>query len=271
MQAISGDPRNVDWKEGLLRIYVGGKQFGRAEALVKNLIKDQPTETRFWLTYAHVLISEQRKLEAAALLEAAAGVGVAGPDELLLLGDLYAEQGLAPEAVAIYQKSLGPAQDRGERKLLQFARVLIAAKKLSEAEQAIGALKTELTPSGRVAALQIRADLQMARKQWKEARQEIEALLKLSPMNGQALLTLGKTYVEEQDVPRATFAFETAYRIPESTYRASLELASIELKNRHYRKAVEYLEKALTLEKSDTVQDYLTRVKGLVARESAVN
>ena len=57
-------------------------------------------------------------------------------------------------------------------------------------------------------------------------------------------------------------------RQPASAYQASLELANIELRNRHYAKAVEYLEKALSIEKTDTVQDYLARVRTLVPREN---
>ena len=47
MQALSGDPSNVDWKEGLLGICIDGKQFTRAESIVKNLIKERPTDTRY--------------------------------------------------------------------------------------------------------------------------------------------------------------------------------------------------------------------------------
>jgi len=266
IQALSGDPRNPDWKEGLLRIYFDGKQFGRAEALVENLIKEQPNEPRFWLTYASILLSQHRKLEAAALLETAAAMGATDPEEFLLLGDLYADLNLASEAVAIYQKVPVSAHDRSERKLIQLAQLLIATGKLPEAELALKALKPELMPAGRLAVLQTRADLMIAQKHWPEARQEVETLLKSAPLDGRGLLTLGRTYLEEQNIPRAMFAFEAAYRIPEATYRASLELANIELKNRHYSKTVEYLEKALSIEKTDTVEGYLARVKALAAR-----
>ncbi len=267
MQALSGDPANSDWKEGLLRIYIEGKQFGRAESLVGNLIKERPTEKRFWLTSAGVQLAQGRKIEATVLLETALGIGVAGADELLLLGDLYADQNLAAEAVAVYQKALVPARDRGEQKLLRLAQVLLAAGKLAEAEQTLGALKTDLTPQGRLALLQTRADLLIARKRWAEARAEAEALLKVAPLDGRALLTVGRTYAEEHDLAHAMLAFEAAYRIPDSTYRASLELAGLELKNRRYAKSVEYLEKALSLQKTETVEDYLARVKTLLARE----
>ena len=47
-----------------------------------------------------------------------------------------------------------------------------------------------------------------------------------------------------------------------------LELANIELKNRHYAKSVEYLQKALSIEKTDAVEDFLARVKTMVVKES---
>ncbi len=268
LQAISSDPGNPDWRDGLLRIYIEGKQYGRAEALLEKLIKQRPTEKRFWLTYAGVLLSQGRKTEAIVLLETSAGAGIAGPDELLLLGDLYAEQKLPVEAVAAYRKALGPAQERSEQKLIQFARVLITANKLAEAEQALAALKPELTPAGRLALLQCRADLAIARQHWPEARAHAQDVLKIAPLDGRALLTVGRTYAEEHDFARAMLAFESAYRVPESTYRASLELAALELRNRRYAKSVEYLEKALSIQKTETVQDYLARVKTLVGHDA---
>jgi tetratricopeptide (TPR) repeat protein len=264
MQALGGDPANSDWKEGLLRIYIAAKQYGRAEPLVRSLIKERPTEARLWLNYAGLLLADQRKLEAMAVLETAQAAGAAGPDEFALLGDLYAEQGLAAEAAAAYTKVLGPARARGEQKLLQFAQVLIAAGRLPEAEQTLALLKGEPTPAGRLALLQVRADLLMAKKLWPEARREIDMLLAVAPLNGRALLALGRTHLEERDLPHAAFAFEAACRIPETAYPASLELANIELKNHRYAKAVEYLERALRLQRTDAVEDYLARVKTLV-------
>jgi len=126
-------------------------------------------------------------------------------------------------------------------------------------------LKTELSPQGRLALMQCRADLLIARKLWPEARAEAEALLRLAPLDGNALLTVGRSYAEEHDLPRAMLAFESAYRIPDSAYRASLELAAIELRNRRYAKGVEYLEKALSIQRTDAVEDYLARAKMLLS------
>jgi tetratricopeptide (TPR) repeat protein len=271
MQALSGDPTSANWMEGLLRIYIQGKQYGRAESLVKNLIKEHPQEAKYWLTYANILLGENRKLEAIAILEASVGTGVAGLDELNLLADLYAEQGLVPEAVTIYQKIQSLSQELGERKLLNLAQMLIASDRLPQAQAVMAALKSELTPEGRINYLQARSDWFAAQKRWPEARKELDELLKLAPLNGRALLSLGRAHLAEDDLPRATFAFEAACQIPDCTYRASLELANIELKNRHYGKSVEYLQRALNIERTAAVEDYLARIKTLASKNDWAN
>jgi tetratricopeptide (TPR) repeat protein len=267
MQALSGDPSNVDWKEGLLGICIDGKQFTRAESLVKNLIKERPTDTRYWLTYANILMGENRKTEATVLLETAAGAGYANTEELSTLGDLYAEQNMIPEAAAIYGKVLVPAPDIGEKKLLHYADVLTAGGRLDDAQRVLGMLKDDSNGPNALKVFQAKADLFAAQKKWPEAREELDQLLRRSPLDGRALISLGRAYAAEDDVAHATLAFEAAYGIPGSAYVASLELANIELKNRHYSKSVEYLEKALSIEKSDEVQDFLTRVKTLVVKD----
>ncbi|HTO02768.1 MAG TPA: hypothetical protein VL069_03655 [Opitutus sp.] len=65
-------------------------------------------------------------------------------------------------------------------------------------------------------------------------------------------------------------AFEAACRVPDddSVYRASLELANLQLKNRDYRSSVKYLEKALSIRKTDAVEDYLARIRNLNVNDS---
>ena len=266
MQALSGEPSNSDWKDGLLRIYIAGKQYGRAEALIRTLVKEKPAEKQYWLSYVNILLTQSRKFEAAVILDTAASASLLGPEDLVLLGDLYAEQHLVSDAIRIYQASSGSTKSRSNQKLIQFAETLISAGKFDDAAKALEAVATT-KPDEQVEYLQTRADLFVAQAQWAKARAELDALLKIAPMNGQALLTLGHTYTEEHDLPHATVIFETAVQIPDSTYRASLELANIELQNHHYGKSAQYLEKAIGIQKSDTLENYLTRIKALAREE----
>jgi tetratricopeptide (TPR) repeat protein len=268
LQAVVADPANADWKEGLLRIYVDGRQYGRAESLARNLIKIKPDETRYWLDYAGILVGEKRKVEAMVVLEEAVAAGAAGPDEESLLGDLYAEENLTGQAIDAYEKVLAVDRVRGGEKLLQVANLQIAAGRLSDAEQTLAAITGEVPPGEAIALMQARADLSMARGDFPGARRQAEALLAAEPLNGRGLLTLGRSYLKEKDPARASLAFESAIRVPDAAYEASLELANIELMDRHFGKAAQFLEKALSIERTDAISDYLAKVRILARGEA---
>ncbi len=264
MQALSGAPGNADWQEGLLRLCVQGRQVERAEAIARTLIKTRPTEARFWLILANVLLTGQRKLEAIAVLELCAEAGVAKAEELTLLGDLYAEQGLHPEALAIYAKLLKPEPAAGEERLLRLARTLVGANRPADAEAALKALPATLSASGRITKLLLQAQLATNAKRWADARRDLQVILAEEPLHGPALVAMGAVHVGEGDDDRAVFAFEAAARVPDSTYRASLELANLELRRRNYAASVGHLQKALSLRHTDEVADYLARVRTLL-------
>jgi tetratricopeptide (TPR) repeat protein len=264
MQALAGDPGNADWQEGLLRICVQSHQLVRAEAIARTLIKTKPAEARFWLILANVLLTGQRKLEAAAVLELCAGAGVAGPEELTLLGDLYAEQGLHREALAIYTRLVKPEPAAGEERLLRLAQTHLGVGRPEDAAAVLRALPAELSPRGRIARLLVQAQIARAAERWADARRDLEEILTAEPLNGPALLALGSVHAGAGDDARAALVFATALQVPASAYRASLELANVELRNRNYPKCVAHLQRALSLEHTDEVADYLARVKALV-------
>lgn len=266
MQALTSDPGNTDWLEGLLRIYMIGKQYGRAEYLVKDLIHVRPGEPRFWLMYADVLLAEKRKLEAIAMLEICVGAGIATTTEQDMLAGLYAEQNLVPEAIDTYQRLLRDVPTLAERKMLTYARVLIGSARYGDAERIVTALDGKVSAATQGDYRLTRADLLMAQNKWAQAAAELEDLARLEPMNGPALLNLGRVYVAQGQPARAQLAFESAVNLSSVTYRAALELATLELKNRNYDRTVRYLEQALAIERTAPVQDLLARVRPLVAK-----
>jgi tetratricopeptide (TPR) repeat protein len=264
MQALSGDPGSSDWQEGLLRLCVQGRQVARAEAIARTLIKSRPTEARFWLILANILLTADRKLEAAAVLELCAGAGVAGPEELTLLGDIYAEKGLHAEALAIYARLAKPDAAAGEQRLLRLAQTQVAAGRPAQAAAALQALPATISPAGKTTRLLIQAQIATAAQRWADAKRDLESILADDPMNGPALLALGTVHVAEKDDARAAFVLEAAVRNPATAYRASLELANLEIRQHNYLRSIEHLQKALSIEHTDTVADYLARVRTLV-------
>ena len=264
LQALALAPENTDWLQGLIAIYQESKQYARAEPLSKRLIQLKPQESANWLLYANLLLSQGEKLKAAAVLETSASVGAIEEDGLLMLGDLYAEQRFFPEATATYEKAMAREPDLGVKRAATYAQGLIAEGRYDQADAILGAMEPRLTPGSRTTWLETKVEMLAARQQWPEARKLLGELLKQDPLNGKALLRLGQVYRSQGDVPRATFAFEQAYRLPGVAYSACLELSNLSLQSRNYDKSIEYIEKALTLQKSGALQDYLIKLKTLV-------
>jgi tetratricopeptide (TPR) repeat protein len=264
VQALSGDPGNVDWMEGLLRVYQDAKQYPRAEVMVRNLIKERPKETKYWLTYSNIMLATNRKLEAIALLEQTISAGIAGESELTELAGLYADEELIPEAMQAYGKIKVTVSALGERKALQLVRILTACSEWEKARLLLDEIRPKLDPKGQEAYLLVEADLLSAQKKWDAARKVLDGLLKLAPMNGDALVSLGRAYKAEGDEAHAVLVFEAAAQTEAGARPACIELANIELKNRHYERSVSFLEKVLRIEKNRDIEDILTRVRTLV-------
>lgn len=264
IQALAVDPGNVGWMDGLVRVFLHAKQYARAEVMVRNLIKERPAEPRYWRTYADIMVASGRKLEAIALLEQTISAGTAGREELAHLAGLYADENLIPEAALTYGKLEVSAETLGERRTLQLVRVLMACSEWSKAQALLDELRK---PPGeeREAFLRVQADLFAAQKKWGEAKTVLDELLQLSPMDGNALVSLGRAHLAEGDEVHAILAFEAAVQTNEGAHQASLVLANLELKHRHFERSVSYLEKALSIEKNEEVEDILTRVRSLAA------
>jgi len=264
LQALALDPTNTDWLEGLITIYQDGRQYARAEPLAKRLIQLKPAESMSWLLYANILLSEGNRLQAAAVLETASGMNAIDEDGILLLGDLYAEQKFYVEATATYEKAMAKDPKLGAKRAVAYAQGLISERKFDQAAAILQSMGGNLPPESRRLWLDARIDLLIAQEQWSEARREIDELLRLDPLDGKALLRLGQIYKVQGDPARATFAYEQAYRLPDSAYAAALELSNLSLQSRNYGKSIEYIQKALSLQKSGALEDYLVKLKSLV-------
>ena len=177
---------------------------------------------------------------------------------------MYAEERFYPEATATYEKAMARDPKLGSKRAATYAQGLISEGRLDEAGSLLRSMEANLPPGMRATWLDSEVDLMTARQQWPEARKDLAELLRIDPLNGKALLGLGKIYRIQGNLPRATFAFEQAYHLPDFTYAACLELSNLSLQSHNYDKSMEYIEKALSIQKSSALQDYLIKLKTLV-------
>jgi len=269
MQALAADPANISWTEGLLRIYLADKEWDQAETLVKTLVKSHPEEPRYQLLYVNLLLSCQRKREAVALLERMCATGTAREENIILLADLYVEEQMPSEVLATLSKIARAQPQVVEQRLLLFARRLIGQKDWVDSDVVLDSLsKMHLSSVGQLAWFGAKVDVEIGRENWLAARDRLEALLQLAPADGNAWINLGRINLAEARTGQAIEAFVRAYQIPETSYRASIELANIEFKNHHYKECLSYLEHALSIRHSASVENFRNQIRSLIPPET---
>jgi tetratricopeptide (TPR) repeat protein len=268
MQALAAEPDNASWSEGLLRIYIAEKQYAKAETVVRALLANHPADPRYWATYAQLLLSAGRKLEAMALLERMSVTGLTREADLVLLADLYAEQRMTTEALATFRRVAATQPELAERRLLLLVKSLSGERLWDRAIAVLDALaQSPETPQSRVARLETRAELELARSNPLEAKRAFEALIAEAPANGNAWIGLGRVHLAEAEPTKAIEAFEHAYEIPESSYRASIELSNIEFKNHNYERCLRFLDHALGIRRTAAVENFRDEIKNLIPLE----
>ena len=266
MQAIAAEPSNPDWISGLMSIHLAQKQYGPAESLARRLVEAAPTEANHWLVYANIKIAQEKRLEAIAALETALQVGARDKDAILLLADLYAERSMFPEALERYTEGLALAGELGAERMLTFAQALIGEGRLDQAATVLEQMR-EVAPDLQSKVRTVRAELQVARKDWPAAQAELEEFLQSKPLDGDALMMLARVYRERGEEERAEFALQQAAQIEATSYRANVELANQAVRTRNYSTAVEHLQKALQQQRSTALEDYLTRIRALLPKD----
>jgi tetratricopeptide (TPR) repeat protein len=195
-------------------------------------------------------------------MEIASKLNLLRDDGLLLLGDLYANQHLLREAVEIYAQLADRVPEIGTGRLVVIARSLIQANDLDGAGAILERVDA-LDAAGQPEFMRLRASHFMARENWQKARQVLDDLLRLEPLDGDALLLLAACESRLGNSARAEFLLEQAIQVPEFAFRANVELANLALRQRRYGMGLTHLQKALNIERSSALLEHIERIKPL--------
>ena len=265
MQALTAEPDNIELVEGLLKLYLQNGNRVRAEALLRQGLRLDPGDGEKYLLYAKSLQEDGRLMQAIVVLEMADSFDLLDEEGLLYLGNLQVQNKLFPEAVASYRKVIDLNPDLGVDRLLTYARMLVGDGRLDEAEAILSGLEEQLDQRTRIPFLRAASEIAFARSDWVQARRRLEEMLSVAPLDGEGLVRLGQVHQMEGDLARAELVLERAYRLEDSRYRASLELANLAVRNRRIDRSITYLEQAIRLEESAELREHLERMKALVS------
>ncbi|MDQ8187166.1 tetratricopeptide repeat protein [Pelagicoccus sp. SDUM812002] len=258
-QAILHDPRNPQWLEGKVEVYMASERFEQAALMIDELITRYPGAPNYWLAQSNAYLALDKNKLAARNLEVVHKMGKAGSNELYQLGRLYSLLGFGELAFRRFELT-----DRlNERYLLESALVLQDRGETSTATSILNLLKKpveEMSPEDSSLYFRLQASLatnsgdsEKAIEYWERAREQ-------DPLNGEHLLRLAALYLKQQQREKAYLLAERAEQDERTTFQALLTRSKLLVEDRKYSEAQQLLSKALQLQSSESLQNLYTRV-----------
>lgn len=275
-QANLLDSGSRDWKLGLAQALMAQEKNAEAASLIGTLIEANPNDRQLWLQQTNAFLAMDRKEEAIVNLEALRLKGIADEANLNLLGNLHMDRGEPQLALLAYQAAMDRSKTLDLARALKSARILNdygypdnAAALLEKIHSKAG---NALSPRDRTALLLTEVRVAQTRKDSQATGRLLESLLAADPANAEVLLETGRhkdaLARDEADpdkrgalVAEARTNYQLAARQESVAYPAKLALGQLLVRERRYSEALTHLQAALALRKSESLEQYVSRVR----------
>lgn len=264
--ALLLQPDNLEWRLGLTRCVLKQQKFEDVLALTNVLIERFPDKADFWMIQVQAFLGLKQPLRAAENLEAIDHIGKATADNLHLLGDLYASENLLALAASAYRRAIDRDPAQPVARPLRAAEVLSsrggnaeARGLLAHVQQVLGARMEE---AERRKLLKLEARLTMAEGGGtSETASVLEELVRLDPLDGDALLLLGHHYAKQNEPDRAMLYYQRAESVEAFEAQAKIYHAQVLVGLGRYGEALPLLRRAQELKPREDIARYLEQVE----------
>jgi tetratricopeptide (TPR) repeat protein len=266
--ALLLQPDNTEWRLGLTQCVVKQNKYEDAATLLDGLIERYPEKTEFWLLQANTYIGMKQPLRAAGNLEAVYLLGKATAESLHTLGDIYVNENLMDLAAQAYVRAFDADAAQPLARPLRSTEVLAARGAWVQARQLAAHIRetrsASIEEADRRRLLKLEARLSMAEGGGTpETAAILEEIVQLDPLDGEALILLGKHYARQNEPDRAMLYYERAESLEAFEVNARIRHAQVLVGLGRYGDALPLLRRAQDLKPSDDVARYVEQVERL--------
>ncbi len=264
-EALLLQPDSRDWKNGLIQSLNAQRKHAELVGILNEVISENQNNADYWMFQANAFVALERWGDAIGNLEILDRMGVASAKSLMLLGDLYMQEGVPSSALIAYQGSLQKGGQLGNGEFIRAAEILIGQSNYSEAEDYIERIletrEKSLTSDQRLDIYNLQSEIYLAKGDSDRAAETLENILEEDPLNGPALLNLGEYYWRNNEIEEAELMFERAQKIEDYEVESLVQHARMLVNQRNFDKAVEQLRRVVILDNSERYQQYLEAVE----------
>lgn len=262
--ALMHQPGEVRWKIGLVQCLFKQRRFGEVVSFLDTLIAEHPERSELWLNQGNAYIGLGQPLRAAENFELLDRMGQSTAESLNLLGDIYVNEELFDLAAGAYRRAL--VEHEGDRqRALRAARELVLRGALDDSETLLAAVQEEaggdLGEEDHKELLRLRARLAVARGEGEEEARVLKEIVSLDPLDGEALILLGRHESRNGNPEQAILYLERASGLERFEADAKLLQAEVLVKQGKFAQALPLLKRAQQLRPRDHVQAYLEDVE----------
>lgn len=275
-------PTEKDWQTGLVQSLVMQEKWKESIGMLKKLLKETPEKKELWSLLVNARLSLGEKMSAAQTIEMMRYQGIADSGLLKLLGDIYMDQSQPVLALGAYIVSMQKSENKKASGGLTAARILLDYGAETQAEKYLQAydseIKGEMAPEEKVEMLTLRARIAEKRDDLLDAVTYLNEALEADPMNGTALVFLGRVYEREANesqnetsreeaLSKARVTFKRALEVEGSVYEANLRFGQMLVRQRNFEDALPHLKRAQSLKQGkDSLARYVRRVEAAAGR-----
>lgn len=264
--ALLLQPDNTEWRLGITRCVFKQQKFEDAANLLEVLIARYPDKTDFWSLQAQAYLGMKQPLKAAENLEAVDRLGKSTPESLFTLGDIYLSENLVDLSGEAYLRAINVETNQPPIRALRSAEMLAGRGALIQAKLVAAHIREvwdkRMTEADRRKLLKLEVRLSMAEGgSSAEAAGVLEEIVKLDPLDGEALILLGQHYAAQNQPDRAIFYYERAESIEAFEVNAKIRHAQVLVGMNRYTEAVPLLRRILEIKPNDDIATYLKQVE----------
>lgn len=263
--AILLDPDTADWKMGLTRCLFKQQRYADAASLCGQMLAEKPENTDLWLLQANAYIGLNQPMRAAENFELVDRLGKSTFDSLNTLGDIYVNEGIYDLGVDAYVRAIDSHKDGKPDRALRAAKVLMVRGSSPETQRLVEAIERvyaeKLDPEARKDLLKLKARLAAMDGATEAEAAVLTEIIKIDPLDGEALILLGQYHGRAGDTEKAIFYFERAQSLEKFEADAKVRHAQLLVRQNKYAEAIPLLRSAQQINPREYVQKYLEQVE----------
>ena len=240
--AILLAPDRIDWRKGLAQTLVSQKRYAEAISMFEAMIEQDPDTQGLWMSRAYAYLGAGDQLKAAENFEVAELLGDIDQDSLHLLGGIYTNAQLYDLATDAFLRAMKLTPEGYREKALASAGNLAARGATEDATRLILEIESqysaELEAEEQAEILRMRARLARDGGATDEQIRLLHEVVDLAPLDGSAMLTLGRHYRFNDDPAQAILLFERAAGLKDFEIDAKWEHAQVLIGQEKYAESL---------------------------------